>query len=161
VARWSYVAYGPGLATQQARKLEFYWSGSLEAPERATCTRSRNISTLKRRPVPKSGAGSGHGEIGILVVLRVPPNPISIQPGDTFVETSVAKSTKLGESNQSRIEAAPRRAAPCAGMGVRMRYLVVSSLILCSISVVVAAKTVDHYKVSKWKDSTLNLLSIA
>jgi hypothetical protein len=110
VARWSYVAYGPGLATQQARKLEFYWSGSLEAPERATCTRSRNISTLKRRPVPKSGAGSGHGEIGILVVLRVPPNPISIQPGDTFVETSVAKSTKLGESNQSRIEAAPRRA---------------------------------------------------
>jgi hypothetical protein len=110
VARWSYVAYGPDLATQQARKLEFYWSGSLEAPERATCTRSRNISTLKRRPVPKSGAGSGPWRNReFLFVLRVPPNPNGIQPGDTFVETSIPESTMLGES-KIRAESKLRRA---------------------------------------------------
>jgi hypothetical protein len=35
-------------------------------------------------------------------------------------------------------------------MGARMRHLVVASLVFCSIAVV-AAKTVDPYKVSNWE----------
>lgn len=40
-------------------------------------------------------------------------------------------------------------------MGVHLRYLLVASFVLCWI-LVVAAKTVDPYKVSNWENSVLN-----
>ena len=146
----SYVARGPNLFVRwpcnRARKVEFYWSSSLEIPlKRHVYLVSRNISA---EPTPSSLKTAAFLHAQILVL---PPLPSKSSLNSTQIFPSRRKPEqierwKLHPAKQNRIGAASH-----AAMGIPLRSLLVASLVLSSVVLhVAAAKTIDPYKASNF-----------